>query len=102
MIKEEFIELVESAQKYSAEIKRWDDFGIDLYEKTITELGWKIFDIALNASFKEEGVDWINWWLFEKPGIFGNECNQAWDEDDKVIPTDTLDDMWNLVKEYLK
>lgn len=101
MTKEGFIKLIENAQNYSKELDRWSGFGIYLFELPISELGWKFFNIALSELFSDEGVDWVNWWLFDKPG-FGEDPNQAYDEDGNVIPTDTIDDLWNIVKDYQK
>lgn len=101
MTKEGFIKLIENAQNYNKELDRWSDFGIDLFELPISELGWNFLNVVLPELFSDEGVDWINWWLFEKPG-FGGDPNQAYDEDGNVIPTDTIDDLWNIVKDYQK
>ena len=101
MNKEGFIKLIENAQNYSKELDKWYDFGIDLFELPISELSWNFFNIAIEEVFTDDGVDWINWWLFEKPGFRG-EVNQAYDEDGNIIPTDTIEDLWNLVKDYLK
>lgn len=101
MTKERFIKLIENAQNYNKELDRWSDFGIDFFELPISELGWNFLNVVLPELFSDEGVDWINWWLFEKPG-FGEDPNQAYDEDGNVIPTDTIDDLWNIVKDYQK
>lgn len=101
MTKEGFIKLIENALNYSKELDRWSDFGIDLFELPISELGWNFLDVVLPELFSDEGVDWINWWLFEKPGFRGDP-NQTYDENGNVIPTDTIDDLWNIVKDYQK
>lgn len=102
MTKEGFEKLIVNAQNYQRELDRWANFGIELFELPISEYSWNFLNVMLPELFSEEGVDWINWWLFEKPSIFGGEPNQAWDEDGNIIPTDTIDDLWNLVKGYLK
>lgn len=99
MTKEGFIKLIENAQNYSKELDRWSDFGIDLFELPISELGWNFLNVVLPELFSNEGVDWVNWWLFEKPGLGGG---QAYDENGDVIPTDTVDDLWDIVKNCLK
>lgn len=101
MTKEGFVKLIENAQNYSNELDRWSDFGIDLFELPISELSWNFFNVVLPELFSDKGVDWINWWLFEKPG-FGEKLNQAYDENGNVIPTNTIDDLWNIVKDYQK
>ena len=83
--KEQFTELINTVLSFNKELDRWDDFGIDLF------------------NFDDEGIDWINWWLYEKPALFKGEAdNQAYDENNKVIPTDTIDDLWNIVEKYRK
>lgn len=101
MTKEGFIRLIENALNYSKELDRWDNFGIDLFESLISELGWNFLNVVLPELFSDKGVDWINWWLFDKPG-FGEKLNQAYDEDGNIIPTDTIEDLWNIVKDYQK
>lgn len=101
MTREEFEKFITNAQKYSEELDRWDKFGLSLYELPISEMGWELFNISVDIIFKEDGADWINWWLFEKPIFFGKP-SQAYNEDGSVIPTDTLDDLWNLVKDLQK
>lgn len=103
MTKEEFINLIESAQGYQSEIDRWDNFGLCLFELPIYENAWKMFDTSVAAIFRLEGIDWINWWLWERPSLFPNGGNnKAWDKDGNVIPTDTVDDLWELVKDLQK
>lgn len=101
MNKEGFIKLIENALDYSKELDKWYNFGIDLFELPISELSWNFFNITIEEVFTDDGVDWINWWLFERYG-FREEINQAYDEDGNIIPTDTIDDLWNIVKDYQK
>ena len=101
MNKEGFIKLIENALDYSKELDKWYNFGIDLFELPISELSWNFFNITIEEVFTDDGVDWINWWLFERYGL-REEINQAYDEDGNIIPTDTIDDLWNIVKDYQK
>ncbi len=101
MTKEAFVKLIENAQNYYAELEKWEKFGIDLFELPVSELGWDFLNITLPELFTDEGVDWINWWIFERIDPWGG-INKAYDENYNVIPVDTVDDLWNLVKEYQK
>ena len=56
-------------------------------------------DEVIGLLFQEEGVDDINWWLYEK---CGRPDYKMWDKDGNEIPTETLDDLWEIVKDYRK
>lgn len=102
MNKEVFVKLIGNVTKYQKEEQRWSDFGIPLYESPISELSWSFFNTFIEEVFTTEAVDWINWWLFEKSGLFGRKDNQAWNEDGSIIPTDTVDDLWNIIETFQK
>lgn len=101
--KEQFTDLINSILKLNKEYDRWEDFGINLWELPIGDKMAEITDISIKALFNDDGIDWINWWLYEKPAMFeGEPDNKAYDEDGKEISTETVDDLWNIVKEYRK
>ena len=58
-----------------------------------------MFEKYLETYFTEEGTDIIYWYLFEKNG---NSEYKMWDKDKNEIPTETIEDLWNIVKDYLK
>lgn len=98
--KEEFVNLILNH-------KDWDS-RLDEVEKVLgvmpLEIDWieycaKLFDETLKLLFREEGVDDITWWLWEKSG---NPELKMWDSDCKEIPTETIDDLWEIVKNYRK
>ena len=57
-------------------------------------------ETTINILFEEEGVDDINWWLFERP--MSPPGPKMWDSDGKEIPIETIEDLWNIVKDYRK
>lgn len=100
--KEQFIKIISLAQDYEKEVDKWDDFGIQIYEMPIGEIHGQLLDILLENVFTVDGVDWINWWLYERISIITGEPLEAYNEDGSIIPTDTVEDLWNLVKDYRK
>ena len=98
MTKEGFIKLIENAQNYNKELDKWHDFGIDLFDLPISELGWNFFDTILQELFTDEGIEWITWWVYDRISIITGEPLKVHDNNGNVIPTDTIDDLWNLVK----
>jgi hypothetical protein len=95
--KELFVKLITSAEKFSAEIDRWSDFGIDLFENNITILPWEIFQYCLDSHFDEDGKDWISWYLWERHGFNSNEVLPCYNEDGTPFYVNTPEDLWDLV-----
>lgn len=101
--KEQFTKVIEDTLKLNKEYDRWDDFGINLREFPIGDTVADLAESIWNITFDEDGVDWINWWIYERPALFeGDEVNKAYNEDGSEIPTETVDDLWNIVKKFRK
>ena len=99
--KEEFIDLILKQQEWS---NRIDKISEALNIPTLLESDWVeyasvLFEKTLDLLFNEDGVDDIYWWMYEKSG---NPELKMWDESGKEIPTDTVEDLWNLVKDNQK
>ena len=99
--KEEFTKLILEYQRWA---KRIDEISEVLNSYTFFECDWvsytfQLFDETLSFLFNEDGIDDINWWLFEKSG---NPELKMWDADENEIPTETIDDLWEIVKDNRK
>lgn len=97
--KEDFIKLINRYKKNNTYIDKVCEIFPYFYESEVVDFGWLMFESLIRALFEEEGADWINWWLMEKGD---NPEFKAYDKDNKEIPTETVDDLWNLVEEYRK
>lgn len=98
--KEQFIKLITDHRKHNDRLDKVEDvLGLAIYDCDWVEYGNILFDEVLGLLFQEEGVDDINWWLYEK-------CERPdykmWDKDGNEIPTETLYDLWEIVKDYRK
>ena len=101
--KEQFTKVIEDTLKLNKEYDRWDDFGINLWELPIGDTTANLTESIWDITFDEDGVDWINWWIYERPALFeGDEVNKAYNEDGSEIPTETVDDLWNIVEKFRK
>lgn len=65
----------------------------EIYHKTITNL--------LNSIFDSEGKDWIDWYLYERPGFILGKTLTAFDENGNEI-CHNIFSLWQTVKSYLK
>ena len=98
--KESFIKMIKLAEKYSAEIDRWVDFGFDIYEMPISSIPWEMFNCWMNEYFNEDGKDWINWYLWERISIVTKEILPCYDEEGEEFYINNPSDLWNLIEQY--
>ena len=59
----------------------------------------KVCDMLLNATFTPDGVDWINWWLYESKDLYTEERLPVYINDEKVL-IETPDELWEIIKDY--
>lgn len=97
-----FVAMINTIEKYDAEVERWADFGIELYELPICELTWELINMYLEEMFNKDGVDWINWYIYERKSIITGEILPCWDEEDKEFYVNTPEDLWKLVEQHQK
>ena len=97
-----FVAMVNAIERYDAEVERWADFGIELYELPICELTWELINRYLEEMFNEDGVDWINWYIYERKSIITGEVLPCWDEEGKEFYVNTPEDLWKLVEQHQK
>ena len=97
-----FVAMINAIEKYDAEVERWADFGIELYELPICELTWELINMYLEEMFNKDGVDWINWYIYERKSIFTGEVLPCFDEEGKEFYVNTPEDLWKLVEQHQK
>lgn len=97
-----FVAMVNAIEKYDAEVERWADFGIELYELPICELTWELINMYLEEMFNKDGVDWINWYIYERKSVITGEVLPCWDEEGKEFYVNTPEDLWKLVEQHQK
>lgn len=101
LTKKDFIDFINIASNYDAELTRWSDFGIDLFELPIAELGWYLFTIFVETHFNEDGQDWINWYMYDRVSVVSKEVLPCYDENGQIFYVNTPEDLWELVKDKL-
>lgn len=89
------IETLEKIRERSYSIHR---LGIDLMD--YDEPTHVVISTLLESIFKEEGKDWVDWYLYERPG-FNGKTNLATDENGNEI-CHNIESLWETVKPYRK
>lgn len=99
MTKEFFIQLIEKVETYQKEVDKFANLGFPIFDMTIYEIPWTIINLTFKSHFNEDGVDWIDWYLFERLSFTG-EVYPYYDENNNPVYVRTPEDLWNLVKDY--
>ena len=89
------IEVLEKIRERSYSIYQ---LGIDLMN--YDEPNHIVISTLLESIFKEEGKDWIDWYLYERIG-FDGKILEAWDENNNPICYN-IESLWETVKLYKK
>lgn len=97
--KGEFIELLNDRINWNDKVEQLCELLKDnLWESDIFNYGEILFEKILNLRFNDSGIDIIFWWLYERK--YDKDLNIK--IDGKEVPSDTLDDLWEIVKDYRK
>lgn len=95
--KEQFIKLINDNKQYNQRLDEVGNvLGCSIFDCDWAEYGNVLFDTIINLLFQKEAVNDINWWLYEKQY---NPTLKMWDENENEIPTETVEDLWNIVKD---
>ena len=96
--KDEFITLIDDYQKWSEQVDKASEvLGIStLFESNLIDYTSRLFDKTINILFDKNGTDDIYWWLYEKSG---SPDFKMWDKEGNEIPSETIDDLWEIVKD---
>jgi hypothetical protein len=95
---EQFKIVIETLEKVRERSHSIYQLGIDLMD--YDEPNHIVISTLLKSIFKEEGRDWIDWYLYERPG-FKAEPNMATDENGNEI-CHNIESLWETVKPYRK
>ena len=97
--KEEFIDFIEVHEKFNNNVDLLYDSKIDIINSILFEVFGKVCDMLLNTTFTPDGVDWINWWLYESKDLYTEERLPVYINDEKVL-IETPDELWKIIKDY--
>lgn len=93
--KEEFIKIVNELYDQNKRVDTLTKVFSESFSDPIIDYGFKLFDQFIEVCFTKDGCDWVNYYLYENP-------EGCYYEDGKKIPLKSLDNLWNLIKDYRK
>ena len=96
MISEEkFIKLLRECEMQDARVDLFNKIFPAAFDSPMIEFGYFMFHEVMRAHFTEEGVSWIDYYLYENP-------EKCYYQDEKKIPLETPDGLWVLIESYRK
>lgn len=98
MCYEQFEKIIKNLEKCRERSHSLYQLGVDLMD--YDDLHQDVIGILMLATFKEPGKDWIDWYLYEKPGFGNGESLKAFDKDNNEI-CHNIESLWETVKEYI-
>lgn len=99
MDKETFIKIIKNIELAEKNTLLYDKFGIDLYEGeySVVDPLFQTIDLFFSAIYTKIGVDWINWFMYEKD--FGKDENmKAYALNVEICRN--VEELYNLVNQY--
>ena len=76
------------------------DFNVDFTE--YDESFFRVIESLMKLHFTEKQRSMINWWLYDKFLPSGDVLILNDNETDEIIPTETPEDIWDLLQELKK
>lgn len=91
--KEIFVKLINTIDLFEKEVDKWNNLGLNIFETELCNSVWELIGITLKSHFTEQGYDWIYYYIYE-------DYHKVFDDNENEIPLNTVDDLWEFVKEY--
>jgi hypothetical protein len=95
---EQFEKLIKNLEKTMERSRQIHDLGIDLLD--YDEIYHEVIGSLMLSTFKFEGKDWVDWYLYERPSFGDKEPLKAFDENDNEI-CHNIQSLWDTVKDYI-
>jgi hypothetical protein len=95
---EQFKNLIESLRESSERTHTLNGLGINLMD--YNDLNHHVIDILMKNVFDDDGLGWIDWYLYERMSFKGDVL-AATDKHGQPICYD-IPSLWETVKEHLK
>lgn len=91
--KEEFVELIDWHEKQNERLDKLNEIIPDCFSADIFDSPFMLFSKTIRICFDKEGVEWIDWWLYDSP-----DDDKSYTENGQTFNVETADDLWKLVK----
>lgn len=95
---ETFKKLIACYQVQEEHLDELKKLGFDIRQTHVVDFGRRMFDYILQTNFDSDGQDIIYRYLTEKKKYPDLEM---FNDKHNIIPTKSIGDLWNVVKNYM-
>jgi hypothetical protein len=100
----QFEELLNNFRSTMRSLSDLHDIGFDFYEgkyQLASDIE-NIFMLAIESHYEKEGVEWIEWFVFEND--YGDKKMEAWEETKKgkKLICQDIKGLWEYIKQHKK
>jgi hypothetical protein len=100
----QFEELLNNFRSTMRSLSDLHDIGFDFYEgkyQLASDIE-NIFMLAIESHYEKEGVEWIEWFVFEN--VYGVKKMEAWEETKKgkKLICQDIKGLWEYIKQHKK
>ena len=104
MTEKEFVKIISIIQDVDSISENLSNLGVVICGNKIYQHTFFLTKYILEKEYSLEGLEWINWWLYDLPQLkkITPEKPHAYDELGEPIILDTINDLYNLLEKNYK
>lgn len=90
-----FLKLLDLITNVNKDAETLENLGIDISECSLIVGMCEMFDTIIEEEYGQEGLDWVQWWIYEKasnPDLKSFETNEEGEQVEIVRNVDELYD----------
>ena len=117
---EDFLNILLPYKKFQEDTSELNSIGFDFFEGKyqLVDSVYKLFQNAIKTLFKDEGVEWIEWFIYESDwGTKDWSIYRSFESKDEMLNLDnkygafdsngnpicySFESLWDHIKQYLK
>lgn len=100
MKKVTFLKLLDLISNVGKDTEKLEELGIDVCESTLVNGMCELFDAVMEDAYGQEGLEWIQWWVYEKsrnPELKAFETDEHGNEVEIIR---SADELYEYLEEY--
>lgn len=95
-----FKKAIELCQKVNKDCDKLSEVGFDVIDSGMFDGFHRMMTLYLESWLTEDGIEWVEWWLYELPNLKDEDKPHAQYADGTPIDISTIEKLYNFLQEY--